>query len=123
MWLCALSNIKVKLINLAPPPNGDELSSFRDAILERVARLEECESPNSVDWRPVLRRFPTPMFGGNAFKSHVSKVDDSQYSSSLLFPPPLGNDPKDLPMALSTHRSLPRDLFPNMVEVAARRES
>mmetsp|Transcript_124834 Transcript_124834/g.286029 ORF Transcript_124834/g.286029 Transcript_124834/m.286029 type:complete len:391 (+) Transcript_124834:66-1238(+) len=57
LWLRAVSNVKVKLQNLAPNPSQEQLTHFRSAINEHLETVRSTfEEP--VDCDPLLLRCP-----------------------------------------------------------------
>merc|ERR1740121_1009110 len=62
LWMRALRNVKVKLLNDAPDPTAQELQHWRDAVMERIASIpQEEEAP----WIPPAQR-QSPRVGGSA---------------------------------------------------------
>merc|ERR1712216_1057148 len=46
LWLRALSNVKVKIQNHAPPPGAAELESYRNSIREHILAIQSTLGPN-----------------------------------------------------------------------------
>jgi len=55
VWLRALSNVKVKLKNHAPPPTEQEIRHHRDAIREQVDMIMATQGPR-ISTNPLLNR-------------------------------------------------------------------
>lgn len=119
MWLSALSNIKVKLMNCAPEPSEEELGAFREAIFERISNLRRCEPPNPAEELPMLRPcrgVPVQAWCGTT----CCQPAGGHCGEGPLFDPECSHQAA-IPQALATHWSLPRDLPPVMAEAAMRK--
>mmetsp|Transcript_19869 Transcript_19869/g.46513 ORF Transcript_19869/g.46513 Transcript_19869/m.46513 type:complete len:561 (+) Transcript_19869:27-1709(+) len=122
MWLTALSNIKVKLMNCAPSPNEEELCGFREAVSECIANLARCEPRGPSEEVPFLRPcrgVSVPALAKAALKSANAgeQLQGGRQGAGPLFYPERGQ-PAVFPLTLATSWSLPRDLPPVMAEAA-----
>lgn len=95
VWLRAITNVKVKILNGAPIPSEEDLAMFRSAVLERVVSLEvstpidedaEIERPmENILMCDVLSR-PTTMWP----RAHCGSPVFSAATLHTSRPPPVG---------------------------------
>lgn len=57
LWLRALSNVKVKIQNEAPPPTEEEIWYYRDSIREHIRAVEDTAGPQ-LSPQALLERGP-----------------------------------------------------------------
>lgn len=71
LWLRALSNVRVKLLNLAPPPDKEEIDQYRQAIQEHLQTIQPALQSLTVS-DPLL-----PLTSFSSFKvSPKAELDD-----------------------------------------------
>lgn len=58
IWLRAISNVKVKLRNEAPPPSTEDLGHYREAIKEYLAEFASTLEASQVAMDALLQRCP-----------------------------------------------------------------
>mmetsp|Transcript_11899 Transcript_11899/g.28544 ORF Transcript_11899/g.28544 Transcript_11899/m.28544 type:complete len:640 (-) Transcript_11899:70-1989(-) len=96
LWLRAISNVKVKLQNKAPPPDATQLQHFRYAIKEHINSIQaSLEAPIAAD--PLLARLPrrwSPFQAGAPIHLPPSRGPLSPSSPQMR---PQGGEQRDRP--------------------------
>lgn len=81
LWLRAISNVKVKLQNRAPPPSSQELGHYRRAIKEHVVEFR-LSLETSAPMDPLLQRAQT-VLGGRCDFVPPSSARDAEIAGVL----------------------------------------
>lgn len=106
LWLRAISNLKVKLQNGAPPPSQEEILEYRAAIKEHVAKIHGLDN---VKTDALLQRAEAPMWADSHAPDECTALDGA---FALALAPNLGTLPSppshldlriDRPMAADQH--------------------
>eukprot|EP00927_Polykrikos_kofoidii_P041348 TRINITY_DN35264_c0_g1_i1.p1 TRINITY_DN35264_c0_g1~~TRINITY_DN35264_c0_g1_i1.p1 ORF type:complete len:909 (+),score=125.56 TRINITY_DN35264_c0_g1_i1:318-2729(+) len=81
LWLRAIQNVCVKLINDAPEPSEEELDSYRNAVLERAAELD-IDGVRSVGEQAVNSIVSRDLFENGIARTSREATADRECSSS-----------------------------------------
>lgn len=77
LWLRALSNVKVKVLNRAPAPDDEELQYYRDSIREHIQAIQATLEPR-ISQDALLPRCPKrpPLYPAGAGETQYSQGQD-----------------------------------------------
>merc|ERR1712179_579890 len=74
LWLRALSNVKIKVGNLAPEPSHEELEAYRSSIREHIRALETAPESRIAAGDPLLTPRPSRRFSAGGLECTPRQV-------------------------------------------------